>query len=282
MAFTIWGLFPIYWKLLEAFDSLVLLLFRIVLTVLACLAVLPFRGSWGDYRKAWQRPRHLANSLTAALLLSANWFAFIWAVTNGQILESSLGYFLCPLFQVFLGCLFEKEVLGGRRLAAVGLAGVGVLTLILVAGRLPVAALVIAFTWGGYGLMKKRSRHGPVVSLGLETTLLLPATLLALGLLFFSGGLQLDAIPSSAWSALPFAGLLTATPLLLFAYAARRIPLSTMGMGQYVVPSFHFLLALSYGEAINSGTWIGFAFIWAALGLYTTRKDSVSAIPAKG
>lgn len=276
LAFSIWGLFPIYWKLLRAFDSLELVLIRIGLTALACLFLLPFRGSWPDFRAAWRSRRALGGSLTAALLLSANWFAFIWAVTNGRILESSLGYFLCPLVQVFLGCLVEKEILGRQRLVAVGLASIGVLILILEAGRLPVAALVIALTWGGYGLMKKRSPFGPVVSLGLETTLLLPAAMLGLALAAASAGLQVAEVPLNGWIALPFAGLLTATPLLLFAYAARRIPLSTMGMGQYVVPSCHFLLAFVYGEVIDPGTWIGFGFIWVALGIYTTRQNRTS------
>jgi len=272
LAFAIWGLFPIYWKLLGAFDSLELVLIRIGLTALACLLLLPGRGSWPDFKRAWQAPKRLGFSLLAGLLLAGNWFSFIWAVTNGRVLESSLGYFLCPLVQVSLGCLVEKEVLGRQRLVAVSLATAGVLVLVFVAGRLPLAALVIALTWGGYGLLKKRTPFGPVVSLGLETTLLLPAALLGLAAIASLEGLQVSDVSSTGWIALSFAGFFTATPLLLFAYAARRIPLSTMGMGQYVVPSCHFLLALVYGETINPGTWAGFGFIWVALGLYAFQK----------
>lgn len=273
LAFLIWGLFPVYWKLLREIDSLELLFIRLILTAGACLLYLPLRGSWPDYRAAWRKPRLLGRTLLAALFLSGNWLSFIWAVNTGRVLESSLGYFLCPLVSVLLARFVEKETLGTPRWLAVGLASAGVLIIILEAGRLPVAALVIAFTWSGYALMKKRSGLGPVVGLGLETSLLSAPAALFLLLLARNGSLGLGEIAPMTWGFLALAGFLTSGPLLLFAYAAQRVPLSTIGMGQYIVPSAHFLLALAYGETVTRPVVGGFALIWIALVAYSMGKQ---------
>jgi chloramphenicol-sensitive protein RarD len=230
--------------------------------------LLPLRGSWPEFRRAWGDWRQLAHRLGAALLLSGNWFAFIWAVNAGRILESSLGYFLCPLVSVLLGRLIEREPLGLRRWLAVALAAAGVAVLILQAGRLPAAALVIAVTWSGYGLMKKHTTLGPVAGLGMETALLSPAAALLLWLLAGSAPLTLGAADPATLASLAFAGFLTAAPLLLFAYAARRLRLSTMGMGQYIVPSAHFALAAFYGEPVTTAVLGAFGLIWAGLAVY--------------
>jgi chloramphenicol-sensitive protein RarD len=268
LAYAIWGLFPVYWKLLAGITAIELLNTRLMLTALACLLLLPLRGTWREFRAAWGRPRQLGRCMVAALFLSGNWFAFIWAVNSGKILESSLGYFLCPLVSVVLGRLIEREAFGLGRWLAVSLAATGVLVLILLAGRLPIAALVIAVTWSGYGLMKKRSRLGPVVGLGLETSLLSPAAALLLLLLSMERPLSLGAAGPATLGALVFAGFLTAAPLLLFAYAAQRIRLSTMGMGQYIVPSAHFALAAAYGEPVSLPVLAAFGLIWTGLGVY--------------
>jgi len=269
LAYVIWGGFPIYFRQLSELDALELLWVRIMLTAAACWMLLPVRGSFGKFALAWRDRRRLKWGLLAGLLLATNWFSFIWAVTSGNILESSLGYFLCPLVNVVLGRVVQRENLGAWRLSAVLLAGFGVGILILLAERIPLAALIIAATWGSYGLLKKRTASGPIVSLGMETSLLSPLALVALMLIFWKGEGTLEAasLPTLLWL-LP-AGMLTATPLLLFAFSAHRIQLSTMGMGQYIVPTFHFGLAIFYGEALPPALFLGFGFIWLGLILYT-------------
>jgi chloramphenicol-sensitive protein RarD len=272
LAYAIWGLFPVYWKVLGEIASIELLYTRLILTALACLVLLPLRGTWKNFRAACRTPRHLKTSLLAALLLSGNWFAFIWAVNNGRVLESSLGYFLCPLVSVILGRFIEQEKLGTMRWLSVGLAACGVAIMVFMAGRLPLAAIAIAFTWSGYGLIKKRSALGPVVSLGLETSLLAPLAAVALLVLSFLQPMSLGAAQPSVLGFLAVSGFLTAAPLLLFAYAAPRIRLSTMGMGQYIVPSTHFALGIFYGETVTATVLTGFALIWLGLAGYSLAR----------
>ena len=282
LAYSIWGLFPVYWKLLGRISPIELLYIRLILTSLSCLLLLPLRGSWKDFRGAWQNHRQLGTSLLAAILLSGNWFAFIWAVNNGRIMESSLGYFLCPLVSVLLGRLIEHEHLGLRRWLAVGLAAAGVSTLVFLAGKLPLAAICIAFTWGGYAVMKKRTPLGPVVGLGMETSLLAPVSAIILLIMAFQGPMTITAAPMAALGFLTTAGFLTAAPLLLFAFAAQRIRLSTMGMGQYIVPSAHFGLAVLYGEPVTAGVLAAFGLIWAGLLVYSLPKCKPASPPEKG
>lgn len=268
LSFAIWGGFPIYWRLLSGIGSFELLNIRLILTACTCLAVLPLRGTWPDFRGAMGDLRILRGGLMAAILLAGNWLAFIWAVNSGNILESSLGYFLCPLVTVMLGYFVEKEPLRGHQWWAVLLATLGVTLVVLAVGRLPMAALVITFTWSGYGLMKKRSRLGPVVGLGMETSLLsLPAAMVLLWM-GSRGSLALPHAGGGTLATLALSGFITAAPLLLFAYAVPRIRLSTVGMGQYLVPSCHFALALFFGESVPPSLLGGFGLIWAGLLLY--------------
>ena len=272
LAFAIWGFFPIYWKLLGTISSIELLYIRLVLTALSCLLLLRIRGSLKVFAESWSNWRVIRHALVAAILLSGNWFSFIWAVNSGNVLESSLGYFLCPLVTVLLGRFVLNEPLRKRQWIAVLMAGAGVGTLITLAGRIPVAALVIAFTWSGYGLLKKRSERGPVVSLGLETSLLSPVSIIALAWIAGQSSLTMLSISPVIMVVLAFSGFLTAAPLLLFAYAAPRIRLSTLGMGQYIVPSCHFILAFLYGEEMNPAVLSGFAMIWTGLILYASLR----------
>ncbi|MGC9452490.1 MAG: EamA family transporter RarD [Oceanipulchritudo sp.] len=271
LAYAIWGLIPVYWKLLTSIGADELLYCRLILTAASCLLILRVRRDWADFPRVWRNNRTLRHSLLAAALLSVNWFSFMWAVNNNRVLESSLGYFLCPLVSVLLGRFVEKEHLGTRRWIAVGLAAAGVGIIISQAAAIPFAAVSIALTWGGYGLMKKRSQLGPLTGLGMETLLLSP--LAAVMLIILAGQQPLTALAATPTTQffLAIVGFVTLVPLLLFAYAARRIQLSTMGMGQYIVPSCHFGLALLYGETVNKGVLAGFALIWGALAVYSVE-----------
>ncbi|NBD38199.1 MAG: EamA family transporter RarD [Verrucomicrobia bacterium] len=268
LAFAVWGLFPVYWKYLGEVPALPLLLLRLVLTSVLCLLLLPLFRQWKTFRETFRCGRVLSLNLAAALFLSANWFSFIWAVGNGRILESSLGYFLCPLVSVLLGWLVEKERLPSLRGLAVVCAACGVAIIIFLAGRLPLAALAIAGSWGFYSLFKKRNPLPPLVSLGLESSLLAPFALLALFTIPTARFPEPTALTPVVQALLPFLGAVTALPLLLFAYALPRVPLSTVGMGQYIVPSAHFGLALLFGERLPLAVLGGFAFIWVGLVLF--------------
>lgn len=271
LAYAIWGLIPIYWKLLTRIGADELLYSRLMLTAVSCMLIIWVRGSWRDFRAVWGKRATLLHSLTAAALLSGNWFSFMWAVNNNRVLESSLGYFLCPLVSVLLGRFVEKEHIGPRRWMAVTLAAGGVGIIIAQAIAVPVAAIIIALTWGGYGLMKKRSQLGPLTGLGTETALLSPLAASLLLLLATRQPLTVLAASPSTQFFLLIVGFVTLAPLLLFAYAAKRIQLSTMGMAQYIVPSSHFALALFYGETVNQGVLAGFALIWIALAVYSVK-----------
>lgn len=271
-AYAIWGLFPVYFRLLGTIGALELLGVRLILTALTCLCILPLRGSWTAFRAVWRDPHSLRSSLWTALLLAGNWFAFIWAVNAGRILESSMGYFLSPLMSVLLAFFAEKEALGWRRWAAIGLAAAGVLCLLLQAGSIPMAALLIALTWSSYGWLKKRSKLGPLVGLCVEAMLLSVPSALLLAVLDQQSSLALPSAGAGTIFTVSFVGLLTATPLILFAYAATRIRLSTLGMGQYLVPCAHFALAVAYGETVTLPVLAGFGLIWLGLAAYSMAR----------
>ncbi len=288
-AYALWGLVPFYWKLLDGIPADELLYVRLVLTALTCLVVLRLRGTLGSFTSAIREGPSVSRALLMAVLLAGNWFSFMWAVGNGQILQSSLGYFLCPIVIVLLARFIEREHLGPLRWLAVGFAAAGVSLFIWQAGVIPLAAICIAFTWGGYGLMKKRSAVGPMVALSMETALLSPPAILLFSLLALQGPPRLTSAPPGQLLAISLVGLVTAIPLLLFAYAARRIRLSTLGMGQYIVPSMHFAIALFYGETVTRPILAGFALIWTGLALFSAggrftggpRKAVDPAIPGE-
>jgi len=268
LAYVLWGLVPLYWKLLTMIPATELLYSRLVLTALTCLVVLRFRGSWRKFLHSMGNRSEIWQGLLRALLLSGNWFSFMWAVNNNQVIQSSLGYFLCPIFIVLLGRFAEKEPLNWARWIAVGLAVAGVGVFIRQAGMVPYAAICITLTWGSYSLLKKHSHIGPLVGLGLETSLLSPPVLLILVIMSQQAPLAILQVKPVSFGILLLAGLITGVPLILFSYATQRMRLSTLGMGQYIVPSGHFLLALAYGEKVNGPVLAGFALIWSALLVY--------------
>ena len=269
LAYTLWGLVPIYWKTLDGVDRLELLFIRLILTALTCLALLPLRNSWPRFREAIRDSRTLKLQGLAALFIAGNWFSFIWAVGNGRMLESSLGYFLCPLVSVLLGRILEKESLGSTRFVAVLLAAAGVGCIIYLVGEVPLAALVIAITWSSYGLIKKRSALGSMVSLALETSLLAPVAAVSLLVMFAVQPLSIRNLDGEAVFFLLLAGVVTVVPLWLFAYGAPRLRLTTLGMAQYMVPTAHFFLAVYYGEHVTWPLVGAFSLIWIGLAIYS-------------
>ncbi len=285
-AFAMWGLFPLYLKSLQEIPSLEILLHRMAWSLAFVLVALAWRHHWGWLRAVLRQPRVLGGFAASALLLATNWFIYIWAVNNDQVVESSLGYFINPLFSVLLGYVLLRERMRAGQWMAVAIAGAGVLWLTWQVGHLPWVALALAFTFGLYGLMRKTASLGALEGLALETLLLFPLAAGSLGWLSVHGANHFGAAPVSTQLLLAAAGPITAIPLLLFAAAARRLPLSLLGLLQYIGPTLQLLLGVFvYGEPFDGARLVGFALIWAALAVYsvesvwqsrTTRREGFS------
>lgn len=269
-AYAMWGVFPLYFKSLQDIPSLEILLHRMVWSLLFVLVVLTWRKQWAWLREVMRQPRVLAGFGASALLLSSNWFIYIWAVNNGHVVDSSLGYFINPLFNVLLGFLLLRERLRPVQWAAVGLAACGVAWLTWQGGSLPWIALLLAVTFGLYGLLRKTAPLGALEGLTLETLLLFPLAAGYLAMLTMQGQNSFVDAPLTTQLLLAAAGPITAIPLLLFAAGARRIPLSLLGLLQYIGPTLQLLLGVwLYGEPFDNMRLIGFALIWSALAVYS-------------
>ncbi len=270
LAFVLWGLFPLYFMRIASVPPLEVVLHRSVWSLLLLLGILAAQRRWQWLAPLLARPRRLLPFVASALLLSANWLLYVWAVTSGHVVAASLGYFINPLVNVLLGVLVLHERLRRAQWAAVGLAGVGVLWLTLQAGQLPWIALLLALSFGLYGLLRKTAPLGALEGLTLETLVLAPLAVPALTAwtLAGSGALARGDPWLDAW--LLLAGPVTAVPLLLFAAGARRLPLATLGLLQYLTPSIQLALGVwVFGEPFTSAQLVGFGCIWAALALYS-------------
>jgi len=286
-AYVTWGLFPIYWKWLHAVPALQLIGHRILWSFVMLFAFIFLSRQWRVFRATALKPRVLRIYLVAATLIGINWLVYIWAVNAGYIVQVSLGYYINPLLNVLMGVLFLREHLRPSQWVPLGLAAAGVLYLNFAYGSLPWIALTLAFSFGLYGLVKKTAPLGSLYGLTLETGLLfLPALLYLLYAettrqgAFLHGGAISDVL-------LVGAGLMTTIPLLMFASAARRIPLSLVGILQYIAPTLQFLLGvLVYGEPFTHTQFIGFGIVWLALilfgveGYLATRSRRVQPVAA--
>jgi chloramphenicol-sensitive protein RarD len=268
--YLLWGLLPLYWRQLASIDARELIAHRIVWSGVFVAAITSLSGGWKEVRTAFGSARLLALNLLSSVLLTANWLVYVWSVNHGHILETSLGYFLLPLVNVALGRLVLHEHLRPTQWLAIAVAALGVALQVLQAGRLPWIALTLAATFGSYGLLRKRSTLGSLTGLTVETALLTPAALAYLAWCHYQGTGALGRAdwPTQGW--VLCAGAITAVPLLLFAYGARRIRLTTLGLLQYLSPSVSFCLGvLVYHEAFGRDRFVSFALIWLGLALYT-------------
>jgi chloramphenicol-sensitive protein RarD len=271
-AFLMWGVLPLYLKPLKALSALEIMSHRIVWCCLLVFAWLAVRGELGAVRAALGDARVRWRLVATATLISLNWLIYVWAVGHGHVIDASLGYFINPLFSVVLGVMVLGERLNRAQKIAVALAVAGVLYLAIVAGRPPWIALALAASFGLYGLMRKVVAVEAVPGLATETLLLAPFALAYLLWLEAHGTAALGHAPAHINALLVASGLITALPLALFAYGARRIPLSTVGLVQYIGPTLQFLLGVwIFDEAFTRERGIGFAFIWAALVVYAAN-----------
>jgi chloramphenicol-sensitive protein RarD len=278
LAFFCWGLFPLYFHAVSEVPPQEILAHRMLWSLLFLVLVLTARRQWKWLPQVLRQPRILGSFVASALLLTANWFIYIWSVNNGHVIDASLGYFINPLVNVLLGVLVLKERLRrGQWLALAGAAG-GVAWLTWQAGQLPWIALMLGITFGGYGLLRKTAALAALEGLSLETMILFPLALAYVLWLSWNGHNTFLNTPhdSTRWL-LAAAGPITAIPLLLFAAGARKISMAVLGLLQYLAPTLQALLGVwFFHEAFSSERLIGFIIIWVALALYVAEGLWVS------
>ncbi len=278
-AYGLWGLFPIYWKQLQQVPAPEIIGHRIVWSLVFVLGVIVFSRRFRKTVQTFRSTRVVLVYALSAAVLTINWTTYVWGVNAGYVVEASLGYFINPLVSVLLGVIFFRERLRPLQWAAIGLAAIGVAYLTLRYGSLPWIALVLAFSFGTYGLIKKSAPLGALEGQTLEVALLMVP---ALGFLAYLEWKGIGTFGHAGLSSMLLAlgGVVTATPLLMFAGAARRIPLSMMGILQYIAPTLQFSIGVwVYGEEFSTVRLTGFCFIWSALAVYTlegllTRRKS--------
>lgn len=274
-AFLIWGISPLYWKMLTAVPALEIVSHRVVWSLLILMPLILFKSRWKDFLSVLIHWRSVGILIVTSLFVSCNWLVYIWAVNNGYLLQASLGYYINPLVNVLLGTVFLRERLRGFQILAVLLAGAGVFYLTIFYGQFPWIACILAFTFGLYGLIRKIITAGSLVGLTMETLLLATPALGYLVYLyldgsaaFLSGSLKIDLL-------LLGTSVLTALPLLLFAMSARRVKLTTLGFLQYIGPSCMFGMAVFiFLEPFQTEQLVSFTLIWTALVVYSV--DSVA------
>jgi chloramphenicol-sensitive protein RarD len=280
-AYALWGFFPIYWKLLQDVSALELIGHRIAWSFLMLLAVIFIARQWTEFRSALNTRTFLIYSV-ASVLIGGNWLMYVWAVNAGHIVETSLGYFINPLLSVFLGLLILREKLRPAQWVPILIAFAGVTYLTVTFGRLPWIALTLAFSFGFYGLMKKLAPLSSLHGLTLETGILFLPALAYMIVLEINGTaafLHTGLIPDLLMIG---AGVVTTIPLLMFASAAKRIPLTTVGVLQYLAPTIQFLIGVFvYQEPFDRTRLIGFSLVWLALIIFWVENYLASRVPVE-
>lgn len=264
-AYTLWGLFPIYWPLLDPASPLEIVSHRAVWTLVFCFIILWLTKTLKSTLALLKRPKIVAGLFLGSILISINWIIYIYAATSGHVVEASLGYYINPIVVIATGVLILKEKMRPLQWVSVGVATLGVAVLTLDYGRLPWIALGLAFSWGGYGLVKKQLGLGALEGLSIETLISSGAYLAYLIWLGNQGEGQFGV----SWKiTLLFigGGAVTAIPLLLFNGATNRLPLTLIGLLQYITPTIQFSIGVWYfNEDMPAARWIGFVVIWIAL-----------------
>ncbi len=273
VAYVLWGIFPIYWKLLASVDSREVICHRIVWSLVTLVLCVSLVGQWREVAAAARDLRRLGLTVLAAALISSNWLVFIWAVGHNAVVQCSLGYFINPLLNVLLGVLLFGERLSRLQLAAVTVAAIGLCIMAASTGEISWIAVVLATTFAAYAAVKKKMSLPAIGGLGLETAVLLP---IALAYMFWAEADRVEPRSVNTYLLLALGGPITTLPLVLFAAAAKSVPMVIMGMLQYIAPSLQFLLGIwLYGEPINFWQFVGFGCVWAALVLLTLNATAV-------
>ncbi|GAA3535113.1 EamA family transporter RarD [Aeromicrobium flavum] len=270
-AYLCWGFFPLYWPLLEPASAYEVLAHRIVWTLVFCVGLLTITHKWSAFRSIIGQRRLMVPLALASVVITLNWGGFIWGVTNGHVIETSLGYFINPLMTVLLGVFLLGENLRRLQWLAVALGTLAVVVLTVDYGRPPWIALLLATSFATYGFLKKRANLGTVEALSVETTILTPFALAYLVFLQVGGTLTFGHEGALNTTLLICTGVVTAIPLLMFGAAATRLSLTTIGILQYLGPILQFVFGLTiFDEEMGTARWIGFVMVWAALVIFTS------------
>lgn len=270
LAFFAWGVLPLYWKMLISIPPQEILLHRIFWSFIFMFLLLYYRKRFQEFKRHLRHPKVLTISIICGLLMTGNWGLYIWAVNNGYVLETSLGYFISPLIYIFMGMVFLKEKLRKLQQIAVGIAFFAVSLVTLQFQSFPWIALTLALSFTTYGLLRKKAPVDSLMGLTLETLFITPLTLIAFGYLITTNQSLTLTAPFDIQLLLIGAGLATGLPLLWFSHGAKRLPLNTIGLFQYIAPSFQFLSAiLIFKEDFSQDHKMSFGFIWLALIIYT-------------
>jgi chloramphenicol-sensitive protein RarD len=269
-AYVLWGFAPLYFKLLTDIAPAEILMHRVVWSSVILLVMIIAMRNWSQLVAVLKQPKLVINLSLSASFLAVNWFLFIWAVNNDHLLDASLGYYINPLFNVVLGMLFFQERLRRNQLIAVGLAFIGVLIQLIALGTLPLISIVLAATFGIYGLIRKKLAVNSFVGLFVESMLMLPLAVIYWCYFVNSNTSDMSLNTNTLNTTLIMAGIVTTAPLLCFTAAAKRLTLSTLGFFQYLGPSIMFILAtFYYQETLQTAELITFICIWSALAIYS-------------
>jgi len=273
IAYTLWGLIPLYWKWFETMPAEELLSHRIVWSFVFVGALIALKKRWREIVEIVRNRRMLLSLILCGLLISVNWFVFIWAVGNEHVAETSLGYYLNPLINVLLAVLFLREKPSRGQWLAIAIAGISVLTVAIDYGHIPWVSLTLAFSFGFYSLAKKKVTLDASVGLLIETLVVLPLALVYWG---YISAKHLDTawtLPLGSLLLLMLSGVVTATPLLFFARAARKLTLTTLGFVQYIGPTITLFISIwVFKEKISSVMLLSFVLIWIALIVYSAAS----------
>jgi chloramphenicol-sensitive protein RarD len=267
--YLFWGMFPLYFALLDSVSPIEIVAHRIIWSLIVVVLVLIVGKQWQAFTSAFSR-RNVIILGSAAIFLSINWLVYVYAVTTNQVVQASLGYFVNPLISVAMGVLILKEKLRKTQWIAVGIAIVAVVVLTIASGSLPWIALTLGLSFATYGLLKKFANLPSLHSLGIETAVLVPIATVILGIAIVNGSESFVLDGPKITFLLIMLGPVTAIPLLAFGGASTRIPLSTLGVLQYITPIAQFLLGVFvFQEIMSTGRWIGFALVWVSLVIFT-------------
>lgn len=275
----IWGVLPIYWKMLESIDSLVIMLYRLILAFIFVLVICIFVYGFKEILEPLKNKWNVLRFFIAGLIISANWSIYIWAVNSGHVIQASIGYYIEPLLVCLLGMIIFREKLNKYKISAIILALAGVSVMIISYGEIPSVAIGLASTFAVYAVIKKKLQFPALLALLYETGLLMPIVIPVIIYLETTGKGVLASADPTQLGLLALAGVLTATPLLLFAMSANRIDLITLGITEYVSPTISLVLGIfMFNEPFDMYKLAGFALIWVGLAVFTVGgvKDSYS------
>jgi len=283
LSYAIWGILPLFWKALKQIDAGEILASRILWSFVFLSLILLIVGGLRDLKNVFSNAKNMLSVFLGALLITVNWFIYIWAVNSNQVIEASLGYYINPLFTIVLGVIVLKERIDRWQIVSLLLASLGVIIITVQYGKVPWVALSLAISFGLYGLVKKLSNLTSIIGLTMETMIVAPVALGYIVCKQIEGTSSLIALPLNVLILVVLSGVVTAIPLLLFAQGAKCVPLSTMGFIQYLAPSISLLLGVFlFKEVFTRVEFICFGLIWLALGIYSfSRKDLLNSVLEK-